>query len=99
MPEKTTAAKAALSAAPAAGIKKHELDKIQFQQTQECFQLQQAQRQELIQMQQQQAQELRQLQQTQAQQVTQLTQKQHTEIVDYEVSSYDPTKAAKAARL
>ena len=58
-----------------------QIDQVQFQQNQECFQLQQAQRQELLQLQQAQAQELRQLQQAQAQQFEQLTQRQRHEMI------------------
>lgn len=81
------------------GVSSQHLNKIQFQQTQECFQLQQAQRQELLQMQQQQTQELRQLQQSQMQQVSQLAQKQTTEFVEYEETFWQATKEAKATQL
>ena len=82
-----------------AGISARDLSKIQFQQTQECFQLQQAQRQELLQLQQQQAQELKQLQQNQMQQVSQLTQKQQNEIVDYEHASLEAARVAKTSQV
>lgn len=81
--------------AATASIQAGELNKIQFHQTQECFQLQQAQRQELLQLQQQQSQELNQLQQNQMQQVSQLTQKQQGEIIDYEHVVIEAARATK----
>ncbi len=93
MPEKKAPTPAYESLVP--GVPSQHLNKIQFQQTQECFQLQQAQRQELLQMQQQQAQELRQLQQSQMQQFSQLSQKQTVEIVEYEDAIWQATKATQ----
>ena len=97
MPEKKAATPAYAGFVP--GVPAQHLNKIQFQQTQESFQLQQAQRQELLQMQQQQAQELRQLQQSQMQQISQLTQKQTTEIVEYEETIWQSAQDVKATQL
>lgn len=97
MPEKKATAATFVGAVP--GIRNTELNKIQFQQTQECFQLQQAQRQELLQMQQQQSQELRQLQQSQMQQISQLTQKQHVELIDYEETVWQASSVRKASQI
>lgn len=97
MPEKKATTHTLAGLVP--GAPSQHLNKIQFQQTQECFQLQQAQRQELMQMQQQQAQEMRQLQQSQMQQISQLTQKQETEFVEYEETVWQAVREAKGSQL
>ncbi len=97
MPERKATEKQFVGVVP--GFRGTELTKIQFQQSQECFQLQQAQRQELLQMQQQQSQELRQLQQSQMQQISQLTQKQHVELIDYEETVWQASSAIKGAQI